>query len=623
MQLARRRPSRCMQPLPPVARTARPSLPHRSRTAVVPVATLRLRGRLLSFLLGLIPLAVLPQPASGQRPAEDLPAVQHFDQHVGSEVCGSCHQDYYESFAQSAMGSSMARVDETLGTLVSGAEPVVNERLNRRFVVEKRHDGFYQRESEASPSDKPPFDSAHRLAYVIGSGVNGFSYLVERGQHLVEAPISYYMRERRWDLSPGYEFAQPGEDYGFNRTIHAACLQCHSGRPRPSEAREGQYEDPPFAEIAIGCENCHGPGRRHVDARLAERAFSPTEIIDLLALEPRLAENVCMNCHQGGDARILQPGRGHFDFRPGEWLNDTIAILKLPMDPGNPRASDLLEHNASMAISRCYLESQGALSCFSCHEIHNQPTMAGKARYYREKCAQCHEDSSCGLPADSRPANNCAGCHMPKRDIVEISHSSLTNHRIVKTPGQAFPPEAFALTTADLPELVHVNRPPGSGAQSLPLLVRFQAMGELLAKRPEFSDRYLALLAEAAEQHGDHPLVLAALGRKAKIEGRAPEAIEYLEGALEAGSQPASTFQDLSELLLQQGREEAAADVLAQGIDAWPFHPRLQKMLALRYINLKRYREASLAIHRFVDLFPEDDFMRGLLRQIQGLPTSR
>lgn len=519
------------------------------------------------------------------------------------------------------MGLSMAPVSESIRQVVSGAEPVVSERLNRKFVVEERPDGFYQSESEASATDKPPFNNEQRLAYVIGSGVNGFSFLVRRGNHLVQAPISYFQRRNAWGLSPGYEFAKPGEDYGFNRTIHAACLQCHSGRPLPKGTSEGLYEDPPFAEVAIGCENCHGPAGRHVDFRLAGGDASADPIVNPAKLPPRLGENICMNCHQGGDARVLQPGRGHFDFRPGEWLNETVAIIKLPADRDNPRESDLLEHHASMALSLCYRSSAGGLSCFSCHEVHNQPRAGERSSYYRSRCLGCHEDSSCGLPVAARPRNDCAECHMPKRDLAEISHSSLTNHRIVKAPGQPYPDAAFQQTTPDLPDLVHVNRPPDQGAESLPLLVRFQVYGELLAKAPGLSDRYLNLLAEAAEAYGDDPLVLASLGRKAKLEGRSAEAIEYLTEAVEAGSQAASTFEDLAELLAQDGREEESVGVLVDGVASWPFNPRLRKTLALRYINLKRYRAASETIHEFVELFPEDDFMRALLRQVRTLPT--
>ena len=577
---------------------------------------------LLTLVMGVLGSVIGTGVGYGQNvPAGQAPPSP--SEYVGSKVCAGCHQDLYAGFIASAMGRSMSPADDAIRPLVNSAQPVVSEVLNRRFVVEERYDGFYQRETESEPTDKPPFDSMHKLDFVIGSGVNGYSYLVRRGNHLVQAPISYYSRQANWGLSPGYEFAKPGEDYGFNRTIHAACLQCHAGRPLPLEDGEGQYEDPPFAELAIGCENCHGPGRKHADARLADSEAGDGQIVHPLKLDPRLAENICMNCHQGGDSRVLQPGRGHFDFRPGEWLNDTIAILKLPMDPENPRDSDLLEHNASMELSRCFLASEGSLSCFSCHEIHNQPSGVERSAYYRDKCLQCHEDSSCGLASDARAANNCAGCHMPKRDIAEISHSSLTNHRIVKHPGQPYPAQAFERTTPDLPELVHVNRPPGESGGSLPLLVRFQAFGELLAKRPEFSQRYRSLLAEAAEQHGDHPLVLAALGRMAKLEKRSAEAIEYLTEAVKVGSQPASTYEDLADLLLQADREAESAEVLLQGVSAFPFNPRLRKMLALRYINLKRYRDAYETIERFVELFPEDDFMRGLFRQVQGLPTGQ
>lgn len=558
--------------------------------------------------------------------AQDFPQPRNTDPnvaYVGSRVCAGCHREIHDSYATSAMGRSMVPVNAAAEPFSADGPPVVSERLNRRFLNERRPDGIYQRESEARSTGSPPFDSAHKLAYVIGSGVNGFSYLVRRGEYLVQAPLSYYRRTEAWGLSPGYEFAKPGEDYGFNRTIHAACLQCHAGRPRPVAGHEGRYEDPPFAEVAIGCENCHGAGKLHVDSRLADMGASDHAIVSPLKLPPRLAENICMNCHQGGDARILQKGRGHFDFRPGTWLNDTVAILKLPPDPDDPQESDLLEHNASMEISQCFVGSAGNLTCFSCHEIHNQPSAAERVEYFRSKCLECHANGACELPPSQRPSNDCATCHMPKRDVVEISHSSLTNHRIVRTPDQPLPDAAFAQTTIDLPELVHVNRPPEAGAEALPLLVRFQAFGELLSRQPDFSDKYIDLLTEAAERHGDDPLVLAALGRKAKLGNRAPEAIEYLTLAVAAGSQPASTYEDLAELLMEAERLGESADILLQGVNQMPYNPRLRKLLALRYIKLERFQEARSTIEEFVRRFPEDDFMRGLLRQVRGLPTPR
>ncbi len=91
----------------------------------------------------------------------------------------------------------------------------------------------------------------------------------------------------------------------------------------------------------------------------------------------------------------LQPGRNYADFRPGTHLNDTLAIFKFPMERDNPRESDLLEHQFSMELSTCFRQTEGELSCFSCHEIHNQPAPAAKVAYYREKCFQCHDNGSC------------------------------------------------------------------------------------------------------------------------------------------------------------------------------------------------------------------------------------
>ena len=44
------------------------------------------------------------------------------------------------------------------------------------------------------------------------------------------------------------------------------------------------------------------------------------------------------------------------DFRPGTPLNNTVAILKAPIDPRSTE-SPLLEHYYSMTLSQCYRSS--------------------------------------------------------------------------------------------------------------------------------------------------------------------------------------------------------------------------------------------------------------------------
>ena len=72
------------------------------------------------------------------------------------------------------------------------------------------------------------------------------------------------------------------------------------------------YEDPPFQELSVGCENCHGPGMLHVEQRHKAAPLegsSDPSIVNPAKLSPRLANEVCMSCHEGGDDRVPQPGK--------------------------------------------------------------------------------------------------------------------------------------------------------------------------------------------------------------------------------------------------------------------------------------------------------------------------
>ncbi len=497
--------------------------------------------------------------------------------YVGSKACAGCHKQIHEHWVRSPMGRSMSPAAEHLSKL-SGEVTVSSEKLKRDFTVFAGNGQLKQRETGED------FRNEHALAWAIGSGGNGLSFIVQRGDHLFQAPLSFYSRAGQWDLSPGYEFA----DYGFNRTIAAGCIHCHSGRPQPVARSNGQYQKEPFAELSIGCENCHGPGRKHIALRGAKSA-----IVNPARLTRVRADEICMNCHQGGDTRILQPGKTESDYRPGMVLNDVVAIFKLP----RTKDDDLLEHHESMRMSKCF-EKSGTLSCLSCHSPHSAKID------YNAKCLSCHSGEHAGAGGD------CVNCHMPKRDVKVIAHSALTNHRIVRRPDQPLPESRDSGS-----DLVHINR---AGNVELPLLTRMQAYGQLAGRHPAYYEKFQLLLEEAAKKEGQHPLVLATLGRRALQAGRFSEAITHLQAAREQGSASSTTFEDLGEALGRAGRLEESVAVLRQGIQAAPYTPVLYKALALRLIQLKRFEEARQMLAKYVELFPEDDFVRKLLTQVSG-----
>jgi tetratricopeptide (TPR) repeat protein len=112
--------------------------------------------------------------------------------------------------------------------------------------------------------------------------------------------------------------------------------------------------------------------------------------------------------------------------------------------------------------------------------------------------------------------------------------------------------------------------------------------------------------------------VQAALGRKS-LQDPSPKAAsrarEQLARAIELGFRANTVYADLSDALERLGRLEESARVLADGVALNPYAPVLYKMLAMRYIGLKQYPQAKEIMQRYVEIFPEDAFMRGLLEK--------
>jgi hypothetical protein len=509
---------------------------------------------------------------------------------------------------------------------LSKPNTIFQESTGRYFQVYRRGSHPYQSQYELDGTGKETYRTTHRLEYVIGSGANGQSFAVRREGALFQAPLSFYSRPDKWDLSPGFESSA----VGFNRPIPAACIVCHSGRANTIREKNGFYRDPAFSELAIGCENCHGPGQLHVTERAQGLPVAKTgdrTIVNPAHLPGWLADNICMNCHQTGDTRVLQPGKDHLDFRPGTPLNDTVGIFRTPYRRESPPDEDLLEHYSSMVLSRCYRESRGKLSCISCHNPHAEPNPAESAAYYRGKCLGCHTDNSCAVPLaarlQQRPANDCASCHLPKRSIKTIAHSALSNHRILARPRERLPETAFLQGTAPLPDLIHVNAVPGQERRPVPLLTQLQVYGELLSQRPDYQEYYLAVLDQLSRVKPEPPLVLSALARKAKLQGTAEGsrvAMEYLSKAIQAGSSSVSDFQDYADLLVSSGQTEQAIAILNQGIAMAPFTPLFYKTLTLQYIHQKNYAKALETMKRHMELFPDDLFMAKLVRQVEASP---
>ena len=548
---------------------------------------------------------------------ESLPANSGY---VGSNVCSKCHPSIYESFMRTDMGRSMSVITPALLERIPASGSMFDPTLNRHFDSVVRDGNLYQSEYETTADGKDVFRETQKIEWIIGSGANGSGAIVKQGDYLFEAPLSFYAKPHRWALSPGYEFG----DYGFNRPILPGCVVCHSGQPRLIPEGNGRFQEPPFAELAIGCENCHGPGQSHVVA--AQMGTSLGSITNPAKLSPWLGDNICMSCHQAGDARVLQAGKTYRDFRPGAELDHTLSIFLVPFGRGSAPKDDLLEHYLSMRLSKCYRKSGGRLRCISCHDPHVQPTQRESAAYFRQKCLACHTEKSCPVPLSLRqhktPPDDCAGCHMPKRDVTVISHSVLTNHRIVAEAEEPFPDIAFHMATSQLPDLVHLNADPAKQDVPSPLTL-LKAYGQVMLSHPEYRTRYWAMARELKDAQPENVYVLEALAdeslQKKNSEG-VSLSIQYLQKAILHNATNPADFEELAKLLLAANRQSEAVEVARQGIHLDPYNPELYRLGTRIYIALNQMREACQLAAEGGRRFPQDDAMRGFMKRCETAP---
>jgi len=517
------------------------------------------------------------------------------------------------------MGRSTTPVTPEFLRSVPLPASIYDQKLDRHFEVHAEDGKLYQSEYQLDAAGHEVFRNTHAIEWIVGTDMNGQSALIRRGNSIFEAPLSYYSKTGSWSLSPGYQRG----DYGFSRVIAPGCIFCHSGRPQPVADREGEYKNPPFTQLAIGCENCHGPGAAHVeemdDGASYEKGKDPT-IVNPGNLKPALANDLCMGCHQTGDTRVFQPGKTYQDFRPGMPLDRVMAILMVPPTRDNPPREDHVEHYYSMILSKCYKGSannpaEKQLRCITCHDPHVEPTATEAPAFFNGKCMSCHTEQNCkasiAVRKQTAPADNCIGCHMQKREGVAIAHTSVTNHRIVAQPDEPFPDAAFQMTTAALPDLIYLNAE--SSNSTPPAITLLQAYSQLKEQSPAYAASYQRVLNELERSEPENALVQAALGHQALTANQWDAATEHLQESLKLNPAQPAVYADLSAVAEQKGEAAEAVTLQQKAVMLDPYNAPLQKALVLRLIDAKQYPEAEAAMEKYLENFPEDDFMRKML----------
>jgi len=377
------------------------------------------------------------------------------------------------------------------------------------------------------------------VAYMIGSGSHAFGFLIQVGDRLFQSPISYYTKRGMWDMAPGYE-ADRSPD--FDRPITPECLFCHSGGAKPIQGTLNRYQTPPFKDEGITCERCHGPADAHL------RNPVPGSIINPGKLAIRARDSICEQCHLSGEARIVNPGKRLTDFHPGEILEDVFSVYLSAgaRDPSRTKPLKVISQAQQLALSTCARMSHGKMWCGSCHNPHETPTDAKS--YFRARCLACHGTAL--ISTHPKPADDCIGCHMPRRPAKDGGHTVFTDHRIARVPQPDTGVDANEpldrLTAWQEPQDAFAKRNLGLayidvGRKSQSADYMYRGYRLLLACEPEFPNDPAVLTGIGLVLLGTHhPTEAAAtFARTARLEPANPE--HYMDEGFawkEAGNQP-------------------------------------------------------------------------------------
>ena len=400
---------------------------------------------------------------------------------AGQPGCESCHSEFVRSFSKTGMGQSVGTPDAGKARFTHDLSASVLSVYGTRHRIERAG-----------------LSADHQIMLRIGSGRIGSSFAVSIGGALFQSPISWYSQRAQFGISPGYE----QEKYpDFDRRLSEECLYCHTNRPRTPT-------------VAIGCERCHGDGQAH--AAKPSRA----NIVNPARLEAARRDSICEQCHLPGAVRVMNHGSRAEGFQPGQLLEDTWSTFVVGAD------FRVASHVEQLGKSACMKSSK--LWCGSCHSPH--PTAARPVRSTNSVCRDCHQPHDGGH-------QDCAGCHMPKRNVRDVAHTAYTDHRIQR-PGSSEPRVQAGL------------RPWRSASARNTALATFEwaAARRDAALMDEASRQLLAI----AGSHEADPKVVSALGSIALYGGRTMEAVSWMRRAVELEPLNAETH-------LRLGRAEHAA----------------------------------------------------------------
>lgn len=355
-----------------------------------------------------------------------------FNDFVGSETCQSCHQQEYDLWKKSTHGQAGGEpsANFVIGTFDgkprSFADATVTpQKVGGEFV--------FRFDPEDLPAQTYKVDAVVGKGHMIGGGTQ--TYFSEFPDGTIRfLPFDYIRDEKLWfgETDKGAGWIPITKDLSINdlsewppsRILGAHlrlenCQECHGSQIQVKFDPEQKKFDTKYKTLAINCESCHGPGKKHVELALSGKIDTARDIgmAALATLSKDESLEVCFRCHALKD--VLEPG-----YLQGKDIEQHYG-LKLPILGENPYHPDgrirAFGYQQNHLFSDCYVS--GSMTCVDCHDPHSQgyrdiTGLELASPFDDGQCTGCHGSKINNIELHTHhpvgsPGSQCVSCHMP------------------------------------------------------------------------------------------------------------------------------------------------------------------------------------------------------------------
>ena len=387
-----------------------------------------------------------PDAVAFPLPREAAPSsVVARDDFVGAARCASCHVAEYSAWERSTHGRAGGAPANGLVLAAFDGRPI---RFRDALVTPRRAAGgqyAFVVAQEGRAAQTLAVDGVVGGGHMAGGGTQGFVTRRADGTmrflpfELSRTPEGWFCNTgsrtgEGWKpISPDMPLAACG-DWPPVRVLgdlprFANCQGCHGSQIEARFDSSTHRYATSVASLAIDCESCHGPGRRHVElagfgqmARTADIGMRP-----LAALDKEQSLRVCYQCHALKD-----------QVRPGYLAGDSLErfySLGLPLLGDRPLTPDgrvrTFAYQETQRFSECY--RNGGMRCTDCHDPHTQSyrDVTGApltGRLDDRQCTSCHASISDRVEAHTHhraesAGSRCVSCHMPYLQHPEVGRA--------------------------------------------------------------------------------------------------------------------------------------------------------------------------------------------------------